>query len=244
MDSHPHLGPKEKRSRSKSLEGRDPFVWRRAEEGLLGRRPDAAMAEAEHHHSNCNHRDGPAAAAQMYRSKSMANLAGGAVGHGLRPASSSASRSRSRGRSRERRQRGERPPPPPMAAAMAFPHGPAHRRSDSSSPPYPHSPPSPSAARSHAPAQAPVISRDYHNHHPPPPPPAPPHPPPPPPPEPHHPHSHVNHHYQHHYSGCYCCHYSPSQASLFHILDIGVAHLPFVWEFGYCRSAVNWHVSE
>ena len=83
MDSHPHLGPKEKRSRSKSLEGRDPFVWRRAEEGLLGRRPDAAMAEAEHHHSNCNHRDGPAAAAQMYRSKSMANL-GGAVGPDLR----------------------------------------------------------------------------------------------------------------------------------------------------------------
>ena len=37
---------------------RDPFVWRRAEEGLLGRRPDAEVAEAEHHHSNCNHKDG------------------------------------------------------------------------------------------------------------------------------------------------------------------------------------------
>ena len=59
METHPHLG-KDKRARSKSIEGREPFVWRRADEGLLGRRPDPEMAEMEHHHSNCNHKDGPA----------------------------------------------------------------------------------------------------------------------------------------------------------------------------------------
>ena len=60
MESHPHLGKdtNAKRARSKSIEGREPFVWRRAEEGLLGRRPDPEVAEMEHHHSNCNHKDG------------------------------------------------------------------------------------------------------------------------------------------------------------------------------------------
>jgi hypothetical protein len=86
MDAHPHLG-KDKRSRSKSLQGREPFVWRKAEDGLLGRRPFPEMADMEHHHTNCNHNEPPA---QMQRSKSMANL-GGADGHGFRPRSSSGS---------------------------------------------------------------------------------------------------------------------------------------------------------